>query len=78
MKRYSNDPKKMSAKYRGKCPKCSEAISVGQTIYYWPSNRTAYCESCGADDFNKFLNAAQDEAMYSGTPYESHDFNSDY
>ena len=75
---YKNDPRLMTAKFNSTCPKCKLAIRKGDRITYWPSERKAYHPDCCAADYSRFLDSARDEAMYSGTPFDSHDFGDNY
>lgn len=79
MRHYKDDPRKMAAKFTGRCKQCNCKTPKGSTIYYWPKGRLALCEKCGEEEYRTFLSAAQDEAMYSGTHYESdYRFSDDY
>lgn len=61
MSRYSNDPRQTTSKFPSTCSKCGKPIEKGDTIYYWPSDKSATHEACGDDDFRKFVESAQDE-----------------
>lgn len=78
MNHYKDDPRRMISKFNGTCAKCKQTMPRGSQIYYWPKEKKAYCENCGETDYRHFLDSAMDESMYSGTPYESHDFGDDY
>lgn len=64
MKRYKNDPRIITAKF-GKCVNCHKEVK-GQKVYYWPSGKKVYCESCGESEYLHFLSAVHDE---NGTPF---------
>ena len=68
---YKNDPRMITAKFNSVCSKCGCSLKKGTDIYYWPSYRKVYCESCGEADYRQFLSWAADEEVYHGTgnPY---------
>ena len=68
MPRYSNDPRKIRARFGSKCPKCGKQIRKGDEIFYYPSERRAYCMSddCGAQMERDFNAACFDDAMMGG------------
>ncbi|MBV5313631.1 MAG: hypothetical protein JZU47_10070 [Prolixibacteraceae bacterium] len=68
---YKNDPRRITAKFTSICSKCSCTIKKGTQIYYWPSDRKAYCLNCGEVPYLQFRSAAADEDVYAGTgnPY---------
>ncbi len=67
-KRYSLDPKWLTARFASKCAKCNALISKGDEIFYYPNGKRAYGSKCGcADDASgDFEAAAFDESVYSG------------
>lgn len=42
MKRYSNDPREMTARFPAICAESGKPIRKGDSILYWPSSRQAY------------------------------------
>ena len=42
MKRYSNDPREMQARFPSVCAESGKPIRKGDAILYWPSSREAY------------------------------------
>jgi hypothetical protein len=42
MKRYSNDPREMTARFPSTCAESGKVIRKGDSILYWPSSRSAY------------------------------------
>lgn len=65
-KRYARDPYWTKARFDSDCPRCGERIKKGEDIFYYPSNRSAYChrEACGQQCSREFGAAAQDEDFY--------------
>lgn len=61
-KRYGGDPFWLTAKY-GQCKKC-HADLTGKKAFYYPKNKSAFCEKCGEAESNKFDAAAHDEDAY--------------
>ena len=61
---YKNDPKKMTAKFKGKCSKCGCEIKKGDNIVYYPINSQAFCSKCGDKEFQSFIESAIDEENY--------------
>lgn len=70
---YKNDPKWISAKFTSRCSKCKEPIFKGQRIFWYPKCKSVFCDSatCGQKEASSFNDAAQDEAIYSGSYYET-------
>jgi len=66
MARYKGDPRWLEARYAGKCAGCGRVISRGETIWYWPIGRKAYCKACGEPQCARFDAEAFDEAQCSG------------
>ena len=67
MPRYSGDPYWLNARFHSTC-KCGRPIKKGDSIFYYPRQRTAMCDgpNCGAKASAEFNAAAQDEAVYCG------------
>ena len=63
---YKNDPRMITAKFNSVCSKCGCSIKKGTQIYYWPSDRKAYCEKCGEGPYRQFRSEAADEDMING------------
>ena len=59
MKRYKNDPFWMQAKFSSDCS-CGKEIKKGDSIFYYPTDRTAICADCGkrgeSDLYDEMLN----------------------
>lgn len=68
-KRYSRDPKWLTVKYACKCSKCGKAIKQGERGFYYPSDRSMFCEGeeCGGNASRDFESCAFDEASYHGS-----------
>lgn len=56
----SREPYKTEARFNSICPGCGKQIKKGDTIYYWPKERKAYCE-CAENDYRRFLEDKFDE-----------------
>jgi len=67
----NNDPYPTYAKFSSVCKYCQNAIPRGARIYYLPKTKTVLCENCGKDEYEYFLQAAEDE--YSVTYGNSYD-----
>lgn len=67
-KRYNRDPKWLTVKYACKCDKCGKSIKPGDRGFYYPSDKSMFCEGdeCGASESRQFESMAFDESMYSG------------
>jgi len=63
--RYSRDPYWLQARFASKCRKCGAQIKRGERIFYYPIEKTAYCEKCGQAASAEFDAAAMDEAFLS-------------
>lgn len=61
---YKNDPKRLTAKYKGKCCKCSGEIKKGDDIVFYPIGNRVYCSKCGNKEFQSFVESAIDEYNY--------------
>ncbi len=46
-RRTSRDPYWLTAKFNSNCAKCKATIKRGARIFYYPSSKSAYGESCG-------------------------------
>jgi hypothetical protein len=49
---YENDPRMITAKFNSVCSKCGCSIKKGTQIYYWPSDRKAFCVSFISKNIN--------------------------
>lgn len=65
MPRYANDPRWITAKFRGKChaATCQAVILKGDRIFYYPSSKSARCQACGDAESATFEAAKADEAF---------------
>jgi hypothetical protein len=68
---YAGDPRQISARFDSSCSKCNCKLKKGDEIFYWPSNRKAYCFTCGESDYLQFLSSKADEEVFHGigNPY---------
>lgn len=62
--RVARDPYWLNARFASNCPKCSQPIKKGARIFYYPSDRIAYCAECGAQPSRDFEAARADERGY--------------
>lgn len=71
MRKYSLDPRFITAKFNSNCSKCKTAIKAGEQILHSPADAKIYCNSCGTPIYQDFLSNAMDEEVYYGTgnPY---------
>lgn len=60
-KRYSNDPRWITAKFTSQCSHCTKEILKGKPAYYFPASRSCHCEECGKESALKFAAQAWDE-----------------
>lgn len=62
---YSGDPYWMRARFASICPNCKREIKKGDSIFYFPRVKKAYCnaEGCGMQEARQFESAAQDEYL---------------
>lgn len=67
MPRYRNDPRRITAR-SGRCKRCNKDLR-NQPALYWPISRDIFCAECGKDDYQRFLCAAADEALATGSSY---------
>ena len=68
MKRIKQDPRWIEARFSSTCPKCGRGIREGDRIFYYPSDKKAYCDGddCGSQMSRDFSAACFDEAQYNG------------
>jgi hypothetical protein len=57
MAKYKNDPRWINVKFDGTCTRCKSVIRRGERVFYYPQDRSLYCEreNCGqaaSRDFN--------------------------
>lgn len=57
--RSNCDPRKVFARYKGKCS-CGVSIARGDVVVYYPLERKVVCLKCGI----KSLEAIQDEDLF--------------
>jgi rRNA maturation endonuclease Nob1 len=60
----NRDPKIMKARFNSTCRGCNSQIKKGETLYYWPIGKKAYCATCGDPYYRDFIESAQDEMFY--------------
>lgn len=63
-RRYSGrslDPRWITAKFSSDC-RCGHLIRKGESVFYYPTSKTALCQSCGDEAARFFTAAAEDEA----------------
>jgi ribosomal protein L32 len=61
--RYKNDPKWIKAKYYSKCSKCGKEILKQSACFWYPLDKSVYCEECGKVASAQFEAEAFDEEM---------------
>ena len=66
MKKYFNDPRPITIRYRANCAECATPLQKGANAYYWPSDGKLYCQTCGESEYRQFLSAVADEDVYQG------------
>lgn len=61
----SRDPYRLTARYSGPCARkdCARGVKAGDSIFYYPSTRSAYCAEHADDCEREFLAAKFDEDM---------------
>ena len=64
MERYSNDPRKIIAKFDSTCSRCTKMVKKNSNAYYWPKNKKVMCQTCGLPEYQQFLASVQDEENY--------------
>jgi hypothetical protein len=49
MAKYKSDPRWLSVKFDGSCARCNSVILRGERAFYYPQDRSLYCEreNCG-------------------------------
>lgn len=65
---YSRDPRWLTARYPGTCRRCGRPIARGARAYYYPSDKSLYCDAdgCGGACERDFRSMAMDEELYGG------------
>jgi hypothetical protein len=65
---YSNDPRWLTARFAGKCSTkdCGARVKPGDRVFYYPSSKAIYAQTCGHADDNArdFAAASFDEEGY--------------
>lgn len=71
MKKYKNDPRRITALFNSSCCNCGAKIKKGETAYYWPHGKAIFCTVCGEPEFRQFLSmdADEDACKRFGNPY---------
>ncbi len=64
--RCGQDPYWTKARFNSKCSGCHAEIRKGKRIYYYPNDRSVFCEECGQEASQDFNGAAFDEGVYNG------------
>ena len=59
--KYNNDPKWITAKFDSKCHGCEESILKEDDIFYYPLDKSVFCESCGEAESYSFESIKQDD-----------------
>ncbi len=67
MKKYKDDPRRITARFNSSCCNCGANIAKGDTAYYWPHGKAVFCTVCGEPEFRQFLSMAADEEGYNGS-----------
>ena len=59
----TSDPRWITAKYTGKCRKCSKTLVAGDRVFYYPKGKACYGAACGCAEqaANEFSAMVQDE-----------------
>lgn len=60
-KRYSRDPKWITAKFNSTCNDCAAPISKGANAFYFPATKAIHCAECGEEHSRRFDAEAWDE-----------------
>ena len=65
--RYSRDPYTLTARYASPCAHkgCERGIRPGDSIFYFPATKSAFCPEHAEQERRDFQAAAFDEAMMS-------------
>lgn len=61
MPRYPGDPRWITTRYPSECAGCKSKLPKGARAYYFPKNRTIFCETCGEPRAARFNAEAWDE-----------------
>lgn len=63
MRRYKCDPRWIAVRFDGKCVRCKRQIHLGERAFYYPNDRSLYCEAegCGKAASREFSAQAFDE-----------------
>jgi len=61
MSKWRLDPRWITVRYAGKCAQCGSTVKAGARAYYWPADKSMYCEKCGQQASRDFAAAAWDE-----------------
>jgi hypothetical protein len=64
MAKYKSDPRWITVKFDSGCARCKSAIRRGGRAFYYPQDRSLYCErdNCGQAASRDFTAHAFDEA----------------
>jgi hypothetical protein len=63
MRCYKCDPRWINVRFEGKCVRCKRPIHTGERAFYYPEDRSLYCEGeeCGKAAGQEFSARAFDE-----------------
>ncbi len=63
MRRYKCDPRWITVRFEAKCVRCKRSIHPGERAFYYPEDRSLYCEveACGRAASREFPAIAFDE-----------------
>lgn len=63
MPKYKSDPRWINVKFDGGCVRCKRPIGRGERAFYFPEDRSLYCEreECGRAASREFDARAFDE-----------------
>ena len=63
MRRRSESPYWLTARYDGECSHCHRKVKKGERIFYFPNGRSVFCdaEDCGERESRAFEAAKFDE-----------------
>ena len=69
MAKYKSDPRWISVNFDGSCARCKSTIRRGERVFYYPQNRSLYCEreNCGLAASHDFTARVFDEE-HGGSP----------
>lgn len=67
-KSYPRDPRWLTVRYPGRCARCGRQIAKGARAYYYPSDKSLYCDAdgCGGACERDFSNMVEQEDFYGG------------